>query len=430
MHSNAVVGFTDEQTDTLRGLRDEVAAFDQAIAAAEAARVRVLAKAADLVDDLVAGVSVRGRQADMVLRTVASEIGVAAHVSDRTIQRQIGEAAMLVADYPATLAAWEAGRITRGHVRAVQDAGAILPPENRPAFDELAAEACADDTAGRVAPHLRVLAEQIHPVSVQERHDAAHATRTVKVIPGTDGMSTLLMLIPTLYAAAVLDRLTQQARLVADTRTMDQTRADLALDMLLTGRPSLDPTSGDPTRSPRPGLLGAIRAKIQIVVPVLSLLGVSEDPATLVGHGPIDADTARRLTEHTPGPLERILTHPITGTVLETDTYQRTTAMDRRLKARDKHCRFPGCRVPAIRCELDHTIDWARGGPTATRNLAHLCQRHHTMKQFTPWKVRQLVDGVLEWTSPTGKVYLDHPATYPTPVAFTPSNNGTTDAPF
>lgn len=104
MHSKAVVGFTDEQTDTLRGLRDEVAAFDQAIAAAEAARVRVLAKAADLVDDLVTGVSARGRQADMVLRTVASEIGVAAHVSDRTIQRQIGEAAMLVADYLWTLA--------------------------------------------------------------------------------------------------------------------------------------------------------------------------------------------------------------------------------------------------------------------------------------------------------------------------------------
>lgn len=47
----------------------------------------------------------------------------------------------------------------------------------------------------------------------------------------------------------------------------------------------------------------------------------------------------------------------------------------------------------------------------------HLCQRHHSMKQFTAWKVRQLEHGVLEWTSPTGRVYLENPP--PISVAFT-----------
>ncbi len=94
---------------------------------------------------------------------------------------------MLVGDYPATLSAWEDGRITRGHVRAVQDAGAILPAENRREFDQAAVDLCTSDTAGRVTSRLRVLAEQVHPISVQERHDAANATRCVKVIRGTEG---------------------------------------------------------------------------------------------------------------------------------------------------------------------------------------------------------------------------------------------------
>ena len=447
MHSNAMVGLSDEQTDQLRSLRDDVAEFDRAIAAAEAGRVRVLAQAAGLVDEVTAAIPARARQADMVLRSVAAELAVAARVSDRSMQRQIGDAASLVTEYPATLAAWEAGEITRGHVRAVQDAGVILPGDDRAAFDLAAVELCTEDSPGRVAPRLQKLAEQLHPVSIQERHAAAHATRCVKVVRGAEGMSTLMMPIPSLYADAVYDRLTQQARVIVDARTtppaglddaalaaittdartMDQVRADLAVDMLLTSSPTADPTRTDDG----PGTLGAIRAKVQIVVPVLSLTGAGDEPATLVGHGPVDAETARRLACATPGPWERVLTHPITGVVLHTDTYQRTQAIDRHLRARDRHCRFPGCRIPAIRCEVDHTIDHARGGPTDVGNLAHLCQRHHSMKQFTAWKVRQLTGGVLEWTSPTGTTYTDIPTAYPPAVCFVPSDGGAPgDAPF
>lgn len=447
MHSNRVVGFTDEQSERLGSLRDDVAAFDRAIAAAEVGRLRLLAQAADLVTELTAGSPARVRQSDMVLRSIAAEIGVATRVSDRSMQRQIGEAAALVADYPATLAARESGELTRGHLRAVQDAGAILPSGDRADFDIAAVELCTQDTPARVTPRLKVLAEQLHPISMQERHDIAHATRCVKVVRGTEGMSTLMLPIPSLYADAVYDRLTQQARVVidarttppaglddaalavitTDSRTIDQIRADLAVDMLLTSSPSADPTRVDDG----PGTLGAIRARVQIIVPVETLLGRGEEPATLVGHGPFDRETARALASATSLPWDRVLTHPISGAVLHTDTYQRTRAMDRFLRARDQHCRFPGCRVPAIRCEIDHTIDYALGGATDVRNLAHLCQRHHSMKQFAGWKVRQLSGGVLEWTSPTGTIYTDIPTAYPA-VRFVPSDDDDdgSDAPF
>jgi hypothetical protein len=158
------------------------------------------------------------------------------------------------------------------------------------------------------------------------------------------------------------------------------------------------------------GTLGAIRAKVQIVVPALALTGTDGDgaPGELVGQGPIDAATARTLAAGTTW-WERLVTHPVTGMVLHADGYQRPASLDRWLRARYQHCRFPGCMAPAIRCEVDHTHDFALGGRTEARNLAHLCQRHHSMKQFTAWSVRQLEGGILEWTSPTGRIHTEHP---------------------
>ena len=308
---------------------------------------------------------------------------------------------------------------------AVTDAGNILPIEARAEFDEQATRRCAEDTPNRVRGELALLAERLHPRTLTERHVVAREKRTVKVIPLTDGMSELCTVMPTLLAHAVYDRITQQAQVIkdtrknppagstegdaaviaSDTRGIDQIRADLVADMLLTSAPGADPTRTDDG----PGVLGAIRAKVQVLVPALTLLGSDRDAADLVGHSPIDPETARALLGSLTSPLERILTHPVTGAVLHVDTYQRTAAIDRFIRGRDQHCRFPGCRLAAIRCEGDHTIDYALGGPTDTRNLAELCQRHHSMKQFTPWKVTQTEGGVLHWTSPLGTTYIDKP---------------------
>lgn len=209
--------------------------------------------------------------------------------------------------------------------------------------------------------------------------------------------------------------------LATDQRTTAQLRADIFADLLLAAAPEADPTRTDDG----PGTLGTIRARVQIVVPALSILDPTrenDDPAELIGHGPIDAHTARTLAETTPTPWDRVLTHPLTGAVLHTDTYHRTTAIDRHLRARDRHCRWPGCTIPAIRCEVDHTHDHAKGGPTTITNLAHLCQRHHTHKQFTRWQVTQLPGGILEWTSPTGRTYTDEPLPYSPAVRFTPDD--------
>ncbi len=188
-------------------------------------------------------------------------------------------------------------------------------------------------------------------------------------------------------------------------------------DLLLAGMPALDPTgTGDGD-----GTLGAIRAHVQVAVSALTLMRQDDGPADLAGRSPIDANTARELAGNATS-WDRLLTHPVTGTVLECDTYRPTSAMVRLLRARDRHCRFPGCRQPAIRCELDHTIAASDGGATHVCNLANLCKRHHDVKHHTRWHVRQLPGGRLVWTSPTGRVYREDAP--PPLVAFT-----TTDPP-
>ncbi|WP_292900260.1 hypothetical protein [Microbacterium sp.] len=99
--------------DDLSSVLSEVLAADTELAAAEARRVRALARAGHLALDAMAAQRASSKMAEMALREVASEIAAAAHLSDRSVQAQIGRAVELVDDYPVTLAAWEAGALSR-----------------------------------------------------------------------------------------------------------------------------------------------------------------------------------------------------------------------------------------------------------------------------------------------------------------------------
>jgi len=134
--------------------------------------------------------------------------------------------------------------------------------------------------------------------------------------------------------------------------------------------------------------IGDIKPQVAVTVPVMTLLGHSDEPGDLAGHGPIDADTARRLAAQAPSFL-RILTHPETGIVLSVGRDRYAVPADLRswLRLRDETCRFPGCSRRAQRCDIDHVKDWAHGGATDHHNLIHLCRKHHRLKHTTGWTV-------------------------------------------
>ncbi|MDT3315789.1 DUF222 domain-containing protein [Microbacterium sp. KSW4-11] len=438
---------------TLAGVVADVDSVARRIAAAQIDELRVLAAAGRLAEAQTAQRNARVQVHDMALRSIAAEVGGVMRVTDRTVQRRIGEARTLIEGFPATVEAWEQGRIVRGHAIAIVETGTSLPAEMWAEFEQIAISRCEKDTPNRVRGELEILAHRMHPRSFAERHEEAAAGRCVRIVPGRDGMSDVVATVPTVIAEGIHDRLTQQARAIIDTRderaaahgaaglafgdaattrtgdgdrdrdaaaivatdqrSTDQVRADVFADLLLAGTPALDDTH-DTTAGP----LGAIRARVQVLVPAATLTGQDDGPCDLAGRSPIDPATARTLAGGT-HIWERLFHDPTTGVTVSTDSYRVPSGMRRFLQARDQHCRFPGCRIAAIRCEVDHTHDHALGGRTELTNLAHLCQRHHSMKQFTAWRVRQLGGGVLEWTSPLGRTYREDA---PTPaVAFTPA---------
>ncbi len=92
------------------------------------------------------------------------------------------------------------------------------------------------------------------------------------------------------------------------------------------------------------------------------------------------------------------------------------------VRCRDLTCRFPGCDKPAQVCDLDHTVAYPVG-PTHPSNLKCLCRFHHLLKTFWNglggWRDRQLPDGTIIWTSPTGHTYITYPGSlhlFPTAV--------------
>jgi Domain of unknown function (DUF222) len=93
--------------------------------------------------------------------------------------------------------------------------------------------------------------------------------------------------------------------------------------------------------------------------------------------------------------------------------YRPPPALRDYVTSRDLTCRFPTCRNPAWRGDLDHTIAWDDGGITCACNLGGLCRAHHLIKQHPGWQLRQDKPGELTWTTPAGKTYTVRPDPYP-----------------
>jgi hypothetical protein len=94
--------------------------------------------------------------------------------------------------------------------------------------------------------------------------------------------------------------------------------------------------------------------------------------------------------------------------------YSPSDPLARFVRARDRRCRFPGCRAAAIRCDAHHTTRWP-DGPTSATNLCTLCRHHHRLIHQAPgWTLTALPDDGLQWTTPGGDTLITHPPRYGT----------------
>ncbi len=359
-------------------------------------------------------------------RVLITELASALRISERAAETLVAESQALVHDLPATQDALRRGKIGYRHAQVLIDHTATLPPAGAATVEEAVLPKAEQLTVPKLDRAARELRERLHPESIEERHTKSVADRRVETCPARDGMAWLNAFLPAPEVLGIENRLRDIAEQLTgepgEERTRTQLIADAFTDLLLDGTTTAAATppaglAGEDGEKPSRRIdapIGAgIRPRVLVTVPVLTLLGRSEDPGTLEGYGPIDAATARRIAARAPS-FTRILTHPETGAVLSVGRDRYAVPKDLRtwLRVRDETCRFPGCNRNAGRADVDHVTDWQYGGGTDYGNLVHLCRSHHRVKHHTAWSSTSAGGGRVRWLSPSGHEYETQPATH------------------
>ena len=413
---------------------------------AEIARLesRVTALLSERVSRLLAEVPPGSPGFDAAERSMLCEVAAGLHLTKAAAARELGVSWMLHDRFPRTATALATGVISLRHAATIAESAAAIPATDSAAlsdYERQVAPFAAAETVARTAAFAQSVSASLAPESMAERHRRARSRRRVTVTDLDDGMAHLSAILPAALAHAVHDRLTAMGHRLrdevraelrgcrsgtagvtrshdadaagtdTDERTLDEIRADLLSDLLLTTAPTSASTTA----------LEAIQATVQVTVAATSLAGREQRMAEHDGHGPLLPQTARLLAGVVPTWTRLFL--DAHGMTVRTDSYTPTVEMRRFLRARDRHCRFPGCRRAARRCEIDHNHDHAKGGRTEIGNLCCLCPTHHALKhpdhdERWRWRAIQRPGGVIDWISPAGKVYTD---AAPPRVQFAPS---------
>ena len=391
------------------------------------------------------------------------EVMVALGLSSPAATRMLTESITLVERLPATLAALESATLSWAHAQMLCEVLAPLSDEVLADVEARLLSRVGNKTVSQLREAARRAVLRADAGAAARRLARAIRERTVRSLPGRDGMSTLLATLPTPVALACLKALeayAEECAVPGDERTKDQRMADCLVDLLL-----------------RPGANGEPPVRIDLtVVAGVGTLNGGDEPGEVDGQ-PVPAVLVRELayalglmrrpeapeateepaeSEPEPEPAaplaELLRLRSISGTALarlpriavideisgqllaltstteilrvaagdgpglgpprDTPGYSPSVPLQRFVCARDRRCRFPGCRAPAIRCDLDHNEPWP-GGATSADNLCCLCRHHHRLSHQAPgWSMRRLGDGGLEWTTPGGERVTTHPPRY------------------
>ncbi len=349
------------------------------------------------------------------------ELAAALHRSPAAVHEQLVTARLLTGPLAGTMSALSAGSITAFHARAIADEARRLSSAEGDA--ETFSRDCGlvearvlprahSLTVGATRRFARAAVLRVDSEGQERRRAAARKTIDVHMYAEDDGLAVLLARLPLAEATRVHAALDAAARQTFEEggSTLGQRRAQ-ALILAVCGDASAAESSPTDTSAAHPSATGV---DISIVIEAGALLGITDLPATITGAlgGPntISAAAVRELLADPaiPTSLRRLLTDPVTGHLLDRGrtTYAVTGALRDFLVARDVTCRHPGCTRPAARCQVDHAVEWADGGPTDTANTGLLCIRHHQLKTHGGWQIiESRPDGSCTWRSPTGRTY-------------------------
>ncbi|MGC5167387.1 DUF222 domain-containing protein [Luteimicrobium sp. DT211] len=409
-------------------LVDAVVAWQHVVSWAVAAQARV-------VDELVARSGGSSRAVEGVTHELSAALVSSRHAAGALVGRAVG-----LGQVPAVADALTDGRIDVARADALLAGGTVPVGVRDRVATELVGTAEVPGPASGLTPRqlrdrLRRAAIEADPGGSAVRAEKAATERGVWIDPAPDQMAWLTALLPAADAARVWARVDETARrgvrLPGEARTLGQLRAD-ALTDLVTTREASTTTGPTTTGSAATGSAAAggssvsvVGAVVNVTVSATTLLGLDDAPALLGGYGPVPAAVARVLAAGGDATWRRIVTDPVTGAATDVSRtgYRPGVVLGDLVRTRDPVCTFPGCHVPAARCDLDHVdpFDPARDtrGQTRASNLHPVCRAHHNAKTHGGWSTRAGGDagggdsgggdGTIVWTSPTGREYVVPP---------------------
>lgn len=339
------------------------------------------------------------------------EVAVALGWSTQRVQARVRLVRTLRSGLPKTWALWRAGDIDGYRAgKVVEAADRLTRPESVSTLDGEVTERIVGQTATQLQRWLNRRIDRLEPDRAERRHRRAYADRKVVSGMDLDGMGWLWMAAGAADIAAIDQHLTglAQGLEAEDPRTMDQRRADLAVDLLAGRHRSTESSTG------------STGSAVSVVVPVQSLLAVDDTPGELADRSAsVPAALAREIAARPDTLFYRLLTDE-RGNLLDVAQLGRFPShlLGLAVDLRDGTCRWSTCSAAASSCDRDHTVA-APTGPTTAANLGNGCRRHHRAKTHAGFALDQPEPGVFVWRTPTGHRYAVEPE--PLPVGSWPA---------
>ena len=366
----------------------------------------------------------------LAANTLAKRLGASEHATGRLVRTGMA----LTGTLYATGDALATGDLDWAKAQVVVTALAAVPWHVAHAVEDRVLPRASTRTPGQLRRDIAKALLEVDPEDADRRHLRARNERRVeRPVPLPDGMALVRAVLPADAAVrldATLQSAAQHATSAGDGRTMDQLRAD-ALAALTTHawRTGTISPAGDHSNLPAAEWTDENtggermklahlrrRAQINVTVDLTTLLGLTRNPGTLSGYGPISADLARDLARD--ATWRRLITDPATALVVDvaTNRYRPPANLDELVRLRHPTCIDPLCSVPSDRCDLDHHEEWSAANPeTSAPNLGPLCRTHHLHKTHGGYGYAQSAPGVHEITTPTGHRYRTEPPQLPGP---------------
>jgi hypothetical protein len=324
----------------------------------------------------------------------SDEIRAALTLTRNAADRRMSLSSDLYERFPQVYGLLDKGLIDLSRARVIVDGTGHLTETAAREVAETVAPKAPLLTTGQLSALIRKLCVTVDPDDAKKRYETAVGQRRINIEATVDGTGNVYLLdIPIATAAAIGRQVNGHMISLkndGDPRRHDQLRADILCDLIL---------GNDLAGINNRGL-------VDIRVDLTTLAGLDDKAAEILGMGPVIADVARKVGYAQQKAEWRVTVTDNNGEAILAETTRRrpTATQIREIYALHPTCTFPGCRIPAEDCDLDHNIPWAQGGPTTKTNINPKCRHDHILKDHG-WK-HQRINGKDIWTSPMGHTYL------------------------